>query len=228
MVLLLLIEFSAPEFTGREMIGGLIGALLFLAGLLKAIKDIRADGWQPFKERWITPRKARRERQEAQLLTTQSLVETCEEMKGQICEILKEVKPNGGTSLKDRVIGIDNKVENIVARVQHQDETSEVPTFHLDAEGKMVYTNCSFRELVNAEEGQLSHHDYLSLMEESDRQVFVRSRAESIEYKMPIDVPVKYKTAPNRTVRMQASPDVRHGSVLRGFFGTATEVEQSQ
>lgn len=205
----------------------IISAVILLGTFVKAVKDIRTDGWQPFKERWVNPWRSRRRARENLLTEVSSLRSSCDSMGGLIGEILKEVKPNGGTSLKDRVIGIDDKVENILAERRHQSETSGTAIFKLDAAGEMFYTNCAFRELINAEDDQLEHHNYLSLIEDDDRRRFIRSRDEAIQFKMPLDAIVKFKLRGPHfiAIRLQASPDVRHEGILKGFFGTATKVE---
>lgn len=207
-------------------------ALILLAGAMaKAFHDIRTNGWGWFRDRYLRPWKARREAEKREREAAQreraALTETCSTMSEQIIEILKEVKPNGGSSLKDRVINMDQKLDNIDARVRHQDETNETPIFKLDATGQMTFANCAFRELVNAEASQLTHHDYLSLMDDDDRRRFLRSRDEAIKFKMPLDAIVRFKlVGPHYAkVHMRAEPDVRHEGELKGFFGTAAKVE---
>lgn len=222
---LLLIDLFGYELTAFEFAGGIIALIIGAGALVKSVKEIRKDGWEPFRDRWITPRQARLARQEQLVHKFESLAGVCESQGAMIGEILKEVKPNGGESLKDRIINIDSKLENVVARSRHQDDTSEVPTFQLDDEGQMTYTNAAFRELVDAEDAQLHHSNYLSLIDVEQRSRFIRELEEAIKFKMPIDAIVTFKrTGPGtKTVRIQASPDVRHGGILKGFFCTASE-----
>lgn len=217
MTFLLTNQLFGIEFTAGEAFVGLIALIISTGALVKAVKDIRADGWDPFKEKWIRPYKARRERHEA-------LFSKVEQMSGQITEVLKEVKPNGGESLKDRIINIDSKVENLVARNRHHDDTNDTATFHLDHDGNMIYSNTALRELLDVEEGQLRHSNFLALIEAGQRPTFIREIEEAVKFKMPIDTVVNFKQqGPNfKAVRLQASPDVRHGGVLKGFFGTAS------
>lgn len=223
--------FEGWSWSGIVAIAAMIiSGIILLGTLVKAFKDIRADGWMPFKERWINPWRTRRHARENLLSEFGSLRDSCDSMGKLIGEILKEVKPNGGTSLKDRVIGIDDKVENIVAERRHQNETSDTAIFKLDSHGEIFYTNATFRELVNAEDDQLIYNNYLSLMEDDDRRRFIRSRDEAIQFKMPLDCIVKFKLhGPHFiSIRLQASPDVRHEGALKGFFGTATKIEGSE
>ena len=207
----------------------IISAIILLGTLVKAVKDIRTDGWQPFRERWINPWRTRRKARENLVIEMGTLRKSCDSMGAAIGEILKEVRPDGGSSLKDRVMGIDDKLENVIAERRHQTETSDTAIFKLDATGQMFYTNAAFRELVNAEDDQLNHNNYLSLMEDDDRRRFIRSRDEAIQFKMPLDAIVKFKLhGPHFiSIRLQASPDVRHEGVLKGFFGTASKIEGS-
>ncbi len=221
-------EINSIDYTIPGVIIAIASALILTGAVVKAVKEIRKDGWEPFHDRWLRPIRARRRERKELLLAVNELKDTCGGYESKLDEIYREVKPNGGESLKDRVIGIDNKVENLVARNRHQDETSEVPTFTLDATGQMVSANSAFRELINAEEDQLVHNNYLSLMDDDDRRRFIRSRDEAILFKMPLDAIVKFKLSGPHfvTVRLQASPDVRHGGILKGFFGTAGEVSE--
>lgn len=211
---------AMPEYLTFANIAAVAAAVILLATTIKAIKDIRSEGWEPFKAKWITPRKARIARQDVMM----AKVET---MSSKLDEVVREVKPNGGSSLKDLVCSIDCKLENVIAERRHQKETSDEAIFHLDGLGEMVYANCTFRELINAEDGQLEHHNYLSLMDDDDRSRFVRLRQEAIDYKMPLDAIVKFKLhGPHMIkVRLQGSPDVRHGGMLKGFFGSAYEIK---
>ena len=214
--------------------GATAGTFLVFGGLVKAFADIRKDGWEPFRDKWITPRRAWRTRQETMFVKFEELCEDRVEDRKMLQGIHREFKPNGGTTMNDRIASIDDKVENIVAERRHQNETSDLAIFKLDDKGQMVYTNCAFRELVNAEGEQVEHHNYLALMEDADRQRFIRALDEAIKFKMPIDVIAKFKmTGPHfRAIRLQASPDVRSSSqsvppenTLKGFFGTSVEAK---
>jgi PAS domain-containing protein len=197
-----------------------VAILLASGALVKAISDINTLGWQPFKEKWLRPRKARRQRQEA-------LLNKVEQMGEQVAEVLKEVKPNGGSSLRDAVTGIDNKVESINARVHHQDETSPIAIFRLDEHGMLVFANCAFRSLVNAEENELVFNKYLALIESTDRARMIAEIRDAVNLKIPLDTTVRFRISAHDSVavRLRATPDVRSGGSLKGFFGTAQLAE---
>lgn len=207
------------------------GGITLTAGAIKGIHDIKKDGWEAFRDRWITPRRARRKREQEEREQDRkqraSIVETVNLMSAQVNEVFKEVKPNGGDSLKDRIVNLDAKVENLVARDRHRDETNDVPTFTLDEEFNLVFANSAFRELVNTEESDLLYRKYLSRVDDDDRVRLIRVLNEAIDNKIPLDLVVNFKTHTMGLVkvRLQATPDVRHGGMLKGFFGTASEVK---
>lgn len=219
-------ELFGYNLSPVEFIAGVFTLLIAIAGAVKAVKDIRTDGWQPFKERWITPTKTRRRKLD-------ELICKFDEYNCNVNEkfdaIGKELKTNGGSSLKDMVVGIGGAVQKIQARIDHQDERSPQPIFHLTADGDMCFMNCSFRELVDAEEQELYHKNYLSRVAIEDRKLLDNEISDAIAKKMPFDVTVRFKlggSGKTVPVRLQATPNVVTGGEMLGYFGTAAEGKQ--
>lgn len=219
---LLLIEIIGYTLSPVECIVAVAVAVGGISAFLKAVKDIYALGWRPaytnFKE-WALRRRTRKTMNAA-------MVSDMAELKTMVSGIAAELKTNGGSTVKDMVCRIGNQVEHIQARVRHQDETNDRPIFELDARGHMTFANCAFRNLVNAEEQELSHRTYVSRVHANDRTRFIHELEEAIENKMPIDstVSIRYDDSGFVTIRLLANPDVRPGGELIGFFGTASKV----
>lgn len=211
-----MVDLNELELTWRDLVVGTVAVVLGLAALIKAVKEIRSEGWKPTKEKfvaWIMLRRTRRKRLD--LLITK------------VEEIAAELRTNGGSSLKDMVMDTQKKVEHIKARVKHQDETSTTPIFELDGRCFVTFVNCAFRELVNAEEQDLKHRNYLSRIHPDDRSRVIRELQEAIDNKCPIDTTARFRFDSSHyvQVRMLANPDVRLDGELIGFFGTAAKVE---
>ncbi len=218
---MILVDWSLlPWYEGVIVAAGVV---LGAAGLIKAVRDIRQHGWTPFKERWVTPRKTRQRRIDA-------LIDAVEGIRSTVDRVDQELRTNGGTSVKDMICGIETKVENIHARVKHQCETSALPIFELDEAANMRFANCAFRELVNADEIELYHRNYVARMPAEDRTRFLAEIRQAIDNKMPLDSVVRFRTGDTKlvSVRLQASPDVRPGGELKGFFGAASMVKNSE
>lgn len=214
------------EFTASEAVFGIVFLVLGFAGLVKAIKEIRKDGWEPFRDRWIRPRQARQKKLDEVIEKIGSMDTKFGSMDTKIDEINRQFMTNGGSSLRDMVGSIDQKVEHLGARAKHQDETSSRAIFELNERGGLEVVNCAFRELVDADEKELLHRDYLSRIHPDDRTRLIHELSEAIDNKMPIDTTVRFRLSDKSfsTVRLLANPYVRSGGELRRFFGTAEAV----
>lgn len=226
MTALSFIEMFGYSFTLIEMIAGGFAAMIFIAGAFKALHEIQTLGWQPFKEKWITPRATRKKAIDELLSEFAGFKETVSSMDSKIDGINRQFQTNGGGSLRDMVSSIDLKVEHLGARAKHQDETSSRAIFELDQQGYLEVVNCAFRELVDADEKELLHRDYISRVHPDDRTRFIRELQEAIDNKMPLDTTVRFRTSTSNfvAVRLRANPYVRSGGELRRFFGTAESV----
>lgn len=215
----LLIDFgSLGELTPSQV----VLFLVFFATLLKALKDIRELGWRPFVKKWFLPWRDRRRKIDEVINKVDSINE-------KVTRIDSELKVNGGASVKDMICRIADRVEDVGARVRNQDESSPAALFELSNTGGMRFANCSFRELVNADESELMHRDYVSRIQAGDRSRYLQELSESVHNMMPLDSTVHFRVDSRDfvCVRLLATPDVRPGGALKGFFGMATKVEST-
>ncbi len=208
-------------------------ALKQLAEALGSIKTIRDNGlgakdW--LKGLIVTPRQqAAQERKELRE-SMEGLRAECSDIRAQNTEILREVKPNGGKSLRDEMRMMGEQVESTAAWIHHTKETADTPIFILDERGHMEFANCAFRELTNTEQKDLEHLNYLARMEAGDRKRFKDELDMAIESKIPIDFTGHWKLEGPRyvAVRLLLTPNVAHGGVLRRFFCTACKTESPE
>ena len=203
-----------------EWLVAITTAVIGTSALIKAIADIREKGWGPFRDRWFLPWRDKRRRRE-------ELVGIVNEMKETLNTVAAELKTNGGSSLKDMVYRLDGKVDDLKARSRHKDEMSEQSILELDSNWNLRYANCAFRDLVSADENELTHRNYISRIRSDERPRFMAEVRDAVENKMPLETVVNFRLNDNRylAVRLHLSPDVRPGGELLGFFGTATTVD---
>lgn len=232
-MLFLFFQISFPEsYDPRTwpvgwVIVGIVAAFWLLKKLAETIgslKSIREDGANIRDWLWgliVGPHQQRKE------------------MKQQIDKILKEVKPNGGDSIRDSVDRIElnlntvkgdlgkvtDKVESSAAWIRHDKETSDKPIFTLDADGKMTSANAAFRRLVNAEESDLLEMNYTSRMEATDRLRFREELKLAIHDQTNVDTIVRWKRqgALFEPLRIQMTADKGSHS-LKNFFCSAVFV----
>lgn len=207
---------------------GIVSFGLMIVGLgafFKAIKEIRENGWRECIRLVVSPfRKRREERLEMKA----SIIE----LKGDVKTLVSEMRTNGNESIRDavdsigaQVANLDDKVENIIAHTRNQDEISEKPIFHLDTDRRMTYSNYAFRDLIGADESDLQHRNWLSLIRSEDRTRLISELAQAVENAMPLDAVVVFMNGP--CVRLQVNPHVRSGGSVTRFFGTATKIEKA-
>jgi len=226
----ILIQLFGYDLAIAEIIvlgAGFVGGV---AGFLKAFKDIRAEGWQPVKTKWLAW--LRRGKQNAKEIS--ELKDLVSKAVDGIEFVRAELKTNGGGSLKDVVNKTSQDVQKIQARIDHKDEYDTQPIFHLDSNGEMCFANLAFRELLDAEEQDLFHSNYLSRAASlAERQMLDGEITNAIAKRMPFDVTVRFRLSAGRSiaVRLLASPNVlsvrgkqASENELRGFIGTAKEI----
>ena len=224
----ILIQIFGYDLTAIELTVGAAGLLYGIAKVFQAVKDIRTLGWQPFKEHWIAPRQARTKKLDKLIGTVDDLVGKVDGVEQKVDRIDCELKTNGGSTLKDVVNSTADTVQKIQARIDNKDEYDPQPIFHLEANGEMCLANLAFRQLLDAEEQDLFRSNYLSRVASlAERQTLEDEIAKAIAKRIPFDVTVTFRLSAGRstTVRLLASPNVLSGKELRGFIGTAKEVQ---
>lgn len=207
------------DFTILGDYGKWIAIVVLIAGVVKAFHEIYTKGWTPFKERWITPRSARRKRLEA-------LFGVCESLDASVKNIEAQLRPNGGSTLTDKVDTIHNKVEYIQSKQRYHEETSGIATFDLDQNGRMTYASSKLCCLLDVDEKELLHRNWISRAVSGEKQMLIRELEDAIANKMPLDVSTTFNCGPATTIRMRLSavPQVRSGGELTGYFGRADVV----
>lgn len=144
-------------------------------------------------------------------------------------DIKKELRTNGGTSLKDLVMTIATNTEHLQARVRSHDDMSTVPIFEMDGDGNMTYANTAFRDLIGADEKDMTFKNFYSLVKNSDRGRLEDEINRSIRLKAPIDSTADFLFDGRGfiTIRLMAPPNVKTGGTLEGYFGRATPAPTS-
>lgn len=197
------------------MVLGIAGAIVFIGVLVKAVHEIRKLGWEPLKAKWISPLKARRAKIDDLIGAVEGLVATSQRIE---CELTT----NGGFSLKDMVNRIDRKVEYLQARSRYQDDASSQAMFELDAHGELTKANAVFCALLDSDERELLHRNYVAKAVAADRPRLLSELNAAIDNKMPIDTVIAFQIDREvKRLRLHAKPNVRSGGELLGYFGRA-------
>jgi|GEM_PF-5829719 len=215
---LLLIEITSQDV--QSFLTGVGFTLFGLAAIAGAIKAIRGEIWAPLKSWLLVPRQERRKKLDA-------VIAGFDAFNDSLRRIESEVMTNGGGSLKDTVLRIDRKTEHIQARIRHQDETSQLAIFEMDADGHITFANGALCDLVSADQAQLLHRNWLVKVHEDERRRVQNELDAAIDNRYPLDVTAHFRVAANQVIqlRLKASPHVRSNGELVGFFGTAARAD---
>ena len=220
-LLLLTIDLTGISFDISDLVISVIGGIVLIASFIKAVSDIWKYGWAPTAKRfweWIRRRRTRKK-------MWNDFSQQMETFTGSLARIEAQMTTNGGSSLKDIVLSIDQKVDHAQARLHHLNETNPVPIFELDALGHIKLTNASFRELLDGDDHDLQYKNYVSRAHPNDRQRLEGEIRQSIDNKMPIDSTAEFLVDGEYVkIRLQATPNIDNHANLLGFFGRASRV----
>lgn len=128
-------------------------------------------------------------------LAFRSFMKSNGEMKEAIATIKKEVTPNGGSSIKDFVLQLYETCERIELIQKVIDQRSRAalhyqhkPLFEIDKKGNLVWANDAFCNSV-AECGDISGGlDWISIVEEHEREQFLKELNSCLEISRKLDV----------------------------------------
>lgn len=82
---------------------------------------------------------------------------------------IAELKPNGGTSIKDTIRRIDSKIFEIQARTVVIQDASEKAIFECNASGECIYVNKALSDLFGLERSDMLNKGWLEAVDKEDR-----------------------------------------------------------
>lgn len=183
----------------------IVGMLVTAGAGILTLKKLGLFAW--LDKRYIEPRRAAR----------QSIADD-------ITKIKKQLEPNGGESIYDKVELIHKKTEYLQARARYQDDTSDEAVFELDQGGNLTSANRAFCELVGHPESRLHHRDWISRASERDRARILTALHDAINNQMPLDLVVAFRNGSIKSppIHLIADPYIspRDRQLVR-FFGRA-------
>lgn len=110
-----------------------------------------------------------------------SIVKSYENLGKTVNRIEKEVKTNGGSSLKDTVISMKtilNRIEISQKVIEQRTKSSlhcyEQALFEVDQEGKLTWANDKFLATTACATCNFSDYDWVSIITEEDREDFIK------------------------------------------------------
>lgn len=149
---------------------------------------------------------------------------------GDVRFIKKELLSNGGSSLKDRVTGIDQKLTMIEGRQRGLMSALPRATFETDGEFNWIDCNMALERLTGAGFQHLVRRRWVSLIHTDHRINVMREVSEAVADRRNIDVTFRIADEHETEVRMEAQPvlDRQPGAdKLLCWIGSLTKVPLS-
>lgn len=219
-------------------VAGILCLIIFLGSLAVAFDNIRNKLWNPLSG-WLFA--ASRERNK-RLDDLSANVLTCNEnlnnYNSTLEEIKKEVKTNGGSSLKDAVCRIEQEVKGISknadytsAKLHHLDMVAEEAIFEMDVDDgghlNCIQVNPALCELLNTTESEMLGRNWLTKIYGGDAERVGKEWKNAVENCCPVDSVHYFKLSTRKSIqiRVLATPRMNREGNLRGFFGRMVKAD---
>jgi PAS domain-containing protein len=162
---------------------------------------------------------------------TVRLINSQESISKSIGDIKKELTTNGGNSLKDSIIDLKktcNRIETrqkvIEQRTRAALHYNNAALFETDNHGRLIWTNNSFYELTNEVVDSVDGYDWLTYIEEKDREDFFT------EFKSCIEMNRKFvkitKNCAGKNIKLVGFPYKINEHEHGGFLVSISETKE--
>jgi hypothetical protein len=138
-------------------------------------------------------------------------------------ELRKELTTNGGNSLKDAIIELKSTCHRIEKRQKIIEQRtkaglhySNIPLFETDNDGRLIWNNVHFGDLIKNTINSIEGYDWLNIIEEDQREEVLNEFRSCL--KMNRRFSKETGTQDGRKIRLMGYPyritDVEHGGFL--------------
>lgn len=148
--------------------------------------------------------------------------------------LLKEFRPNGGSSFKDAITRVENAVslqsEKLLflqKRSEKRDELNNVANFTTNERGECIAVNKPYLNLCGLSETEVLGNGWANVIADSDREYVFKEWFDAIEHKRDFHLRFKYKNNANDTtlpVKVDAFI-VKDGEKIIGWLGYVRKLE---
>ena len=158
-----------------------------------------------------------------------------EEFYNKMNEMHHELKFNGGTSLKDVVFKIDEKVNKIEIRLDDIDQNTKlsmnlqgIAFWISDEQGECTYASPGLCKVMGRSESEIKGNGWMGWLHPDDKQKVVDAWNFCVETHSPFDEVYRVKKSNGKWAKVwgQAFPKIR-SSVFGGVLGKLVEIEEA-
>lgn len=139
-------------------------------------------------------------------------IESISKVHSQVDVIFKEITPNGGGSIKDKVNAMSLEMINNTKLTEHifqrqrwmMDQRTE-PIFETNLQGEYIWVNKQFAMLVERDMGTLMGHNWKNTVYEEDRDRVVSNWNSSIKDKRSFEDEYRLITSTGKIIRVSVT-----------------------
>ena len=134
-------------------------------------------------------------------------------------QIVDELSPNGGSSLKDAITRIETNQKGQLHRERAVLQISPVPMFELNTRGDFVWANRAFLNLCDKDLDELTGRGWENCVEQDLREELSAEVTRTIQGSRDLEFTTVF-TNGHRPVRILANVMRSDTGVILGWFGT--------
>jgi len=157
-----------------------------------------------------------------QLSPLEQAVEGFEQKSNKIIEklnlLLSEVRPNGGSSLRDAVNRIEERQIRLDERSKAVLHESVDAIFESDSEGRMLWANHAYLRMVGRSMEEIRGFGWINSIHFDDREAVEDHWTQAVEQERPIDMKFRVVTPQGEITLVRAASYKMH-SEKKGFVG---------
>jgi PAS domain S-box-containing protein len=158
------------------------------------------------------------------------LADAYKELCKRVGAIENELKPHGGTSLRDAVTRVEQMTIGTRAHVRLQYQMNLTPTFEIGTDGSATWVNRAYIEEYGMGLDDISGNKWLSNIHPDDRERVMKEYAHIIEDKRQgsIQYRAQFKGEPYRNMDIIVYPIFDHESACLGWVGYSKMLPRSK
>jgi PAS domain S-box-containing protein len=198
--------------------------------VVEVVKGILGSGLLILVIKWvkkmILQRRQRLTADREERAQFRSVVQMMPSIMSTLDDIKKEVKPNGGSSLRDSIDRIESlqSKHNLINAAQLS--VSNVAYWESDSKGRFVVVSQAFCRLLAVSESEITGSNWATMLHKEDKANVLREWADCIKFERSFSMEFRF-VRPNKSVvkvEAKAYPLINKGQMI-GIWGRVTEVQ---
>lgn len=158
------------------------------------------------------------------------------ELRQTVLEIYKQLKPNGGSSLRDSVDNIESRIYRLEEQLSLSNQVSQLilldaglAVFHTDEQGQFTNVNRTFQVLAGRAEEELKGMGWIQCVKEEEQEQVIEQWMQSIRFEHEFHKVfiIESTTGDEYPVSCKAFPLRQQNGELKGWMGFVRRLDDT-